>query len=73
MPNEAPKTKPLLNDCCSVAEYGKDCNRSTAWAYEQVHNGLPVLKFGGRMLIHIPTANEYLAKLIRSRRKRVKT
>jgi len=56
-----------------VAEYGKDCNRSTAWAYEQVHNGLPVLKFGGRMLIHIPTANEYLAKLIRSRRKRVKT
>lgn len=63
-----PDLKSILDDCVSVPEYAKGRNKSRAWGYQQVDAGLPVLEWNGRLLIHIPSANDHLRKQIKQRR-----
>ncbi len=64
----------FLSECLTVAEYADREEKSTAWVYKQIDQGLPVFRTGVRngIKIHPPTADAHYKARLMSKRKPAK-
>jgi hypothetical protein len=57
----------FLDECKSVREYARERGVSAATGYNWVKRGLPVFDALGQMLVHPPTADEWMKANTRSK------
>lgn len=61
----------FLNQCLSIPDWARSVGRCSAWGYQQVHRGLPVVQVGESRgwKVHPPSADEWFRSRMKSLRK----